>query len=970
MSKIFRATLESKKTQHPEGEKSVVVIVSDKMKKDAINKAQEELKFWDADNHELYKNPKMEELDSETGEQALIDYLAEKEAAGQASIEEHSGELETDGFDPAIIRKAILTHPDYINCANPYDVNDFISTAMEIVRSEMEACEQALSSEVVGAIIEQLPELRCLYNRQNVIESVIAPAVKTQENTKQLAESAHKALDGANTKLYDVNKDYSKKEDRFIEVSKYKLNEQMLIRLGVGHLGGKFFASYDVNLIEKEIGTLNRTHGNITSFASQVFSERENAINYAFGMAIDYLLERAEQLNKNLMRNDAKMFEQQAAKLSGVDFVELFEKNKSSTQLDLIPALCDMPLGYETVMDNDAEKTEPTPFERFVSQILSNSKEQATPEQVSDIALTFDAAFDELGVQLMDGEYYSCTASEIMNACRGNNLGTLRDDLLQEENVLALVEESISETSVSSASNEVEKTEMANSEVTKSTNYCNGLLSKVMTAKLLVANGVGFSISVTDHGDNCVVCRYDILKGGKSLDGDRCQMPSKKEALIFAINRIKCTFPEHCSWEHQAGFFDNALKDPIAWFDCYAKQYDENSEAMQVETKPQPEPETKPTKPEETQPLPKPETKPFKPQETKAASENEDDIFEALGFTPENEKVSEAEPEKTQLEKQIEAFNNELALEPGEVREFTDLPNLVYHGSMGVSSSKLKDACISLMYYNGVYNTGAIEKSRGKHFDVGNLAHTLILEPEMVEQEYKKKPDTPEPTKPQREKYDNWVKLGKPSKADNPKAYPTEKMMERCEFWDNFTAENENIIIVGEEDWKVAEAMAEAVRSHEFAGKILNHSRRVSERSYFKVDEETGLLIKVRPDIEVDAVIADVKTIQMRGNPDEEWLLSELRREVKRRKYHVSAAMYLDVTDKKQFVWIFVNKEPGYHWVAVVKMSEETRADGHKIYRDKLNAIKHGYETNVWPAPCSIQKVMDPATERFELPEA
>lgn len=854
MSKIFRATLESKKTQHPEGEKSVVVIVSDKMKKDAINKAQEELKFWDADNHELYKNPKMEELDSETGEQALIDYLAEKEAAGQASIEEHSGEPETDGFDPAIIRKAILTHPDYINCANPYDVNDFISTAMEILRSEMEACSQSLSPEVVGAIIEQLPELRCLYNRQNVIESVIAPAFKTQENTKQLAESAHKALDGVNTKLYDVNKDYSKKDDRFIEVSKYKLSEQMLIRLGVGHLGGKFFASYDVNLIEKEIGTLNRTHGNITSFASQVFSERENAINYAFGMAIDYLFERAEQLNKNLMRNDAKMFEQQAAKLSGVDFVELFEKNKSSTQLDLIPELCDMPLGYETVMNNDAEKSEPTPFERFVSQLLSNSKEQATPEQVSDIALSFDAAFDEFGVQLMDGEYYSCTASDIMNACRGNNFGTLRDDLLQEENVLALVEESISETSVSSASNEVEKTEMAN------------------------------------------------------------------------VDRI--------------------------------------------ETKPQPEPETKPTKPEETHPLPKPETKPFKPQETKAASENEDDIFEALGFTPENEKVSEAEPEKTQLEKQIEAFNNELELEPGEVREFTDLPNLVYHGSMGVSSSKLKDACISLMYYNGVYNTGAIEKSRGTHFDVGNLVHTLILEPEMVEQEYKKKPEMPEPTKPQREKYDNWVKLGKPSKADNPKAYPTEKMMERCEFWDNFTAENENIIIVGEEDWKVAEAMAEAVRSHEFAGKILNHSRRVSERSYFKVDEETGLLIKVRPDIEVDAVIADVKTIQMRGNPDEEWLLSELRREVKRRKYHVSAAMYLDVTDKKQFVWIFVNKEPGYHWVAVVKMSEETRADGHKIYRDKLNAIKHGYETNVWPAPCSIQKVMDPATERFELPEA
>lgn len=851
MSKVFRATLESKKTQHPEGVKSVVVIVSDKMKKDAIVKAQNELKFWDPQNHELYKNPKMEELDSESGEQALIDYLASKEAAGQVVIEDGEEEVINDGFDAAVIRKAILTHADYMNCANPYDVNDFISTAMENIRSEMDGCDQVLSSEVVGALIEQLPELRGLYNREFVKENLIIPAIKTQENTKQLAESAHKALDGVSTHLYDVKKDYSKKEDRFIEVSKYKLNESMVIRLGVGHLGGKFFASYDVNLIEKEVGTLTRTHGDITQFADNVFSERENAINYAFGMAVNYLLERAEQLNKNLMRNDAMAFEQQAKKLSGVDYVALFDKNKSSTQLDLIPALCGLPLGYETVMNNDAEKRTETPFERFVSQLLSNSKEQATPEQITDIALSFDAAFDEFGVQLMDGEYYSCTASEIMNACRGNNLGALRDDLLQEENVLALVEECISE---NTASNEVEKTEMTN------------------------------------------------------------------------VDRI--------------------------------------------ETKPQPEPETKPTKPEETQPLPQPETKPFKPQETKAVTENEDDIFEALGFTPENEKVSEAEPEKTQLEKQIEAFNNDLDLSPGEVRVFESTPNLVYHGSMGVSSSKLKDACVSLMYYNGVYNTGEIEKSRGKHFDVGNLAHTLILEPEMAEQEYKKKPEMPEPTKPQREKYDKWVKLGKPSKEENAKAYPTELMIERCEFWDKFTAENENIVIVAEDDWKIAEAMANAVREHEFAGKILNHSRRKSEQSYYKVDEETGLMIKVRPDIEVDAVIADVKTIQLRGNPDEEWLLSELRREVKRRKYHVSAAMYLDVTDKKQFVWIFVNKEPGYHWVAVVKMSEETRADGHKIYRDKLNAIKHGYDTGVWPAPTSIQKVMDPETERFELPEA
>lgn len=385
--------------------------------------------------------------------------------------------------------------------------------------------------------------------------------------------------------------------------------------------------------------------------------------------------------------------------------------------------------------------------------------------------------------------------------------------------------------------------------------------------------------------------------------------------------------------------------------------------------------------------------------------------------------------------------------EPG---VYDDISNHDYHASNGVSSSKIKDAIISLQYYNGVHNTKEIKVKRGVHFDVGDLTHTLTLQPELVELEYKKKPDMKEPlpvqikayekwekdgfkrnqnlkppakivstiekwmeqgspknytppadtligkcmqgngTEAQQAEYDTWIDAGKPKAytkeptekqqsdyqawvdAGKPEPYsgePTVIAVERVEFWRQYKADNAHLITVDKDNWQIGDNMAIAVFDEPGAAKILNHPLRKSERSYYKIDPITGLMVKVRLDIEVGNVIGDLKTIQLRGNPDEEWLLEELKKVIKKRKYHLSAAMYLDVSEKTSFVWIFVNKEPGYHWVAVVRASQQTLKEGAELYRAKLNAIKTGYETGCWPGPVSIQKVMNPETEKFEYPE-
>ena len=336
------------------------------------------------------------------------------------------------------------------------------------------------------------------------------------------------------------------------------------------------------------------------------------------------------------------------------------------------------------------------------------------------------------------------------------------------------------------------------------------------------------------------------------------------------------------------------------------------------------------------------------------------------GQQPSNQEV---EIEVDQTQKQIDELNVRLnELLPQEVIVYDDLPNAVYHGCIGDSSSKIKDACESMMYYNACHNTFEVKKPTGSHFDVGNLAHSLILEPHTVERDYKKKPSMASPTEPQRKKYDAWVKLGRPSKEEDPKAQPTPLSIERCEFWDNFTAKNKDFMIVDDENWKVAESMATAVNNHEIAKKILNNQHRKSERSYFTREAHTGRIIKARADIDLGSIIADLKTISLRRKVDGEYLLNILRHEIKQRKYDLSAAMYLDVTGAKQFVWIFVNKEVGYHWVAVIRASEDTIEEGRAVYLEKLQEIQHCHEVNVWPEPVSIQRVFNPDSEQFELP--
>ncbi len=79
--------------------------------------------------------------------------------------------------------------------------------------------------------------------------------------------------------------------------------------------------------------------------------------------------------------------------------------------------------------------------------------------------------------------------------------------------------------------------------------------------------------------------------------------------------------------------------------------------------------------------------------------------------------------------------------EPG---RYECVPNEVYHAANGISSTMVKDARVSLMYFEARHVSRTIQKVRSPVLDMGNLVHALALQPEQLEKEFSIEPEIPE----------------------------------------------------------------------------------------------------------------------------------------------------------------------------------------------------------------------------------
>ncbi|EKB9498071.1 PD-(D/E)XK nuclease-like domain-containing protein [Salmonella enterica] len=432
-----------------------------------------------------------------------------------------------------------------------------------------------------------------------------------------------------------------------------------------------------------------------------------------------------------------------------------------------------------------------------------------------------------------------------------------------------------------------------------------------------------------------------------------------------------------------------------------------------------------------------------------------------------NDSVSQSEPEAQQNVPESQQEEPEAAwpeyFEPG---RYEGVPNEVYHAANGISSTQVKDARVSLMYFNARHVEKTIVKERSPVLDMGNLVHALALQPENLEAEFSVEPEIPEGAftttatlrefidahnaslpallsaddiKALLEKYNATLPSQMPLGASVDETYAsyeqlpeefqriengtkhTATAMKACikeynatlpapvktsgsrdalleqlaiinpdlvaqeaqkssplkvsgtkadliqavksvnpaavfadELLDAWRENTEGKVLVTRQQLSTALNIQKALLEHPTAGKLLTHPSRAVEVSYFGIDEETGLEVRVRPDLELDMgglrIGADLKTISM-WNIKQEGLRAKLHREIIDRDYHLSAAMYCETAALDQFFWIFVNKDENYHWVAIIEASTELLELGMLEYRKTMRAIANGFDTGEWPAP-------------------
>ena len=321
--------------------------------------------------------------------------------------------------------------------------------------------------------------------------------------------------------------------------------------------------------------------------------------------------------------------------------------------------------------------------------------------------------------------------------------------------------------------------------------------------------------------------------------------------------------------------------------------------------------------------------------------------------------------------------------EPG---RYEGLPNEVYHAANGISSTQVKDARVSLMYYHARHVIKTIRRESSDALTFGSLAHTLALEPEKLHEEFAVFPGIPAGAFTTTDSLKAFIRE---YNTDKPKADQLKLTGKKEELQEAIRAVNPDAIFADEfeQQWRdsvagktiltseqlnLATAIQQALLNHESAGKLLRHPSRAVETSYFGMDEETGLEVRVRPDLEVEfngvRIGVDLKTISM-GRVKQEGLRAKLHREIIDRDYHISAGMYCNVADFDQFFWIFVNKDEGYHWVAVIEASEDLLDLGLLEYQRTMRALAQAYDTDCWPSPVTedyTDELNDFDTRRLE----
>jgi len=237
----------------------------------------------------------------------------------------------------------------------------------------------------------------------------------------------------------------------------------------------------------------------------------------------------------------------------------------------------------------------------------------------------------------------------------------------------------------------------------------------------------------------------------------------------------------------------------------------------------------------------------------------------------------------------------------------SDIPNIGYHSSPGLSSSGLAKLAQSPAHYQA-YKSNPIEPTSA--MQLGTAIHALVLEGGR-----------------------GILKAPGSTRSTN--------------LYKDFAKANPGSVLLLEDEYERASRASDAVMKHPVAQALLKNGK--AEQSAFWADPETQVLCKCRPDyLRDDGIVIDLKSTMDASE-------AEFQRAITARKYHWQSAWYLDglslVLGKKltEFVHVVVETQAPFG-VAIYALDDGALDKAREDIKKILQIYAECLHTGNWPA--------------------
>ena len=300
-------------------------------------------------------------------------------------------------------------------------------------------------------------------------------------------------------------------------------------------------------------------------------------------------------------------------------------------------------------------------------------------------------------------------------------------------------------------------------------------------------------------------------------------------------------------------------------------------------------------------------------------------VVETITLNPSQKLALEHKRAESEFKKQVDELNERVSmLWPGEVLRLEGIPAEVYHATEGLGSTAIKHFIAAPAKYKA-YKDGLLDTEK-RVFDVGRLAHDMVLLPHEIRRCY--------------------IKQHKEIKT------------RQGGKWVDFQLKHVGKSIVRREDWATAKGCAKSV----LAAYPQLFTGGTAEVSYWKCCPDTGVIYKARTDYEfLDRGLAiDLKTA--RSAEPTKFFYNAMDN-----GYHIQKALYLWVTGLNDMAFAPVESEPPYLTSKPTPLTEQSDRLGQLLVEKARRELAECMEADEWSGYADLEDEPRLAPKHYKL---